>query len=162
MKNIMERRKLGSGAPAIAIGLLVIGLLGGPSAFGAEPTEKKVSAVAARIDGQVVTVQELEKALAPQLAKLGEQRYQLMQSKLEELIADRLLEREAKRRGITLEALFQAEVLSKIPEVNHEEVSAFITQNKSRLRGEDAELRPKVKEYLTNEKVNQQLRQRLL
>ena len=152
----MERRKLGSGPPAIAIGLLIIGLLGGPSAFGAEPTEKKVSAVAARIDGQVVTVQELEKALAPQLAKLGEQRYQLMQSKLEELIADRLLEREAKRRGITLEALFEAEVLSKIPEVNDEEVSAFITQNKSRLRGEDAELRPKVKEYLTNEKVNQQ------
>jgi protein-disulfide isomerase len=109
--------------------------------------------VAARVDGQVVTLDELEKALAPQLAKLQEQKFQLMESKLEELIAERLLTIEAKRRGITVEELLKAEVTSKAPEVTDAEVAAFMTQNKARLQGQEAELRPKVRDYLRDQKV---------
>jgi protein-disulfide isomerase len=75
---------------------------------------------------------------------------------LDELIEERLLEQEAKRRAMTVEALLKAEVSSKVPEVTDAEVTSFITENKARLRGETAELRPKVRDYLRDQKVAQQ------
>lgn len=141
---------------AIAIGaaFLLWAVLWGQSAFGGEPPVKPVEpGVAARVDGQAVTLDELEKALAPQLAKLQDQKFQLMESKLEELIGERLLALEAKRRGITVEELLKAEVASKVAEVTDAEVTTFMTQNKARLQGDPAELRPKVREYLKEQKV---------
>ena len=144
---------------AIGLGFFLLALFAGRYALGGEArAEKQGLEVAARIDGQVVTVQELEKALAPQLAKLEEQKYQLMESKLEELIAESLLAQEAKRRGVTVEALLKDEVVSQVPEVTETEVTAFITENKARLRGEAEELRPQVRDYLTDQRVAQKQR----
>ena len=146
-------------AVATGVVLLLFGLLGARVAMGDEGQGKtKEHGVAARVDEQVITMQELEKALAAQLAKLQEQKYQLIQSKLDELIEGRLLEQEAKRRGMTVEALLKAEVSSKVPEVTDAEITSFITENKARLRGETAELRPKVRDYLRDQKVAQQAR----
>ena len=141
----------------IGAGLLAIGLLVGRFALGGEaPGRKQEPGVAARIDDQVISMQELEQGLASQLAKIQEQRHQLMESKLEELIAGRLLAREAKRRGISVEELLKAEVVSKVPEATEADVTAFITQNKGRLQAETAELRLKVREHLREQKVAQQ------
>ena len=111
--------------------------------------------MAARVVDEVVTLDEIEKAVASQLAQLEEQRYQLMASKLDELIAERLLAWEAKRRGISVEQLLKADVLSKVPNVTEADVTTFITQNKARLQEETAELRLKVREYLREQKVAQ-------
>ena len=98
-------------ATAIGAAFLLWAVLCEQSAFGGGPPVKPVEpGVAARVDGQVVTLDELEKVLAPQLAKLQDQKFQLMASKLEELIAGRLLALEAKRRAITVEELLKAEV----------------------------------------------------
>ena len=140
----------------IGAGLLLIGLLVGGFALGGQRSKSKEAEVVARIDDQVITMQELESALAAQLANLQEQKYQLMQSKLDELIEGRLLEQEAKRRAMAVEALLKAEVSSKVAEVTDAEVTSFITENKARLRGEEAELRPKVRDYLRDQKVAQQ------
>jgi protein-disulfide isomerase len=142
-----------------AIGLLFLfsSLFEARFALGGEAQEKrKEPGVAARVADEVVTLDEIEKAVASQLAQLDEQRYQLMQSKLEELIAGRLLAREAKRRGIAVEELLKAEVVSKVPEVTEADVTTFITQNKGRLQEETAELRLKVRGYLREQKVAQQ------
>src|SRR3972149_10384731 len=81
--------------------LLLLWLLAARVAIGNEGQGKtKEQRVAARVDDQVITMQELENTLAAQLAKLQEQKNQLMQSKLDELIEERLLEREAKRRAM--------------------------------------------------------------
>src|SRR5574337_293002 len=147
--------KSGSVRRPVAIGavFLLWVVLWGQSAFGGGPAAKPAQpGVAARVDDQVVTLDELEKALAPQLAKLQEQKFQLMESKLEELIGERLLALEAKRRGITVEELLKAEVTSKVTEVTDAEVAGFMTQNKARLQGNEAELRPKVRDYLRSQK----------
>lgn len=141
---------------AIAIGaaFLFWVVLWEQSAFGGGPPAKPVDpGVAAKVGDQVVTLDELEKALAPQLAKLHDQKFQLMESKLEELIEERLLALEAKRRGITGEELLKAEVTSKVHEVTDAEITTFMTQNKARLQGEPAELRLKVRDYLREQKV---------
>jgi protein-disulfide isomerase len=144
---------------AVTIGgvLLLLGLLGVRAAVGEERREKATEQkVAARVDDQVITMQDLESALAPQLAKLQEQKYQLMQSKLDELIEGRLLGQEAKRRGVTVEALLKAEVLSKVPKVTEVEVKTFISENKARLKGEGAEVSARVRDYLTSQQEAQQ------
>lgn len=153
--------KSSSGRRAIAIGaaFLLWTVLWQQSAFGGEPTAKPVqSKVAATIDDYAITLDEIEKALAQQLAKLEDQKFQLLESKLEELIEKRLLAVEAKRRGITVEELLTAEVTSKIPEVSDAEVTAFITQNRTRLQGDEAGLRPKVRDYLSDQKTEEKQR----
>ena len=155
MFNLKIRPKLST--MAIGLGFFLFGLFAGRYALGGEVKEKKKEpGVAARVGDRVVTFEELEKALAPQLARLEEEKYKLMESKLEELIAERLLAREAKRRGVKVEDLLKAEISSKVPEVTEAEVTSFITQNKGRLREETAELRLKVRDYLREQKEAQQ------
>src|SRR5574337_532233 len=126
-----ERWAVATGAVFL---LLLWAVLWQQPAFAGEPRAKSVEpGVAAKVGDQVVTLEELEKALAPQLAKLQEQKFQLMESKLEELIEERLLALEAKRRGMAIEDLIKAEVTSKVPEVSDAEVTAFMIQNKARL-----------------------------
>ena len=147
-KSRSERWAFAAGAV-----FLVWTVLCRPSASGAEPTTKSVEpGVAATVGDQVVTREELETALTQQLAKLEEQKFQLMESKLDTLIEERLLTLEAKRRGITVEELVKAEVTSKVPDVTDAEVSGFMTQNKARLQGDESELRPKVRDYLRSQK----------
>ncbi|MDE2058671.1 MAG: thioredoxin domain-containing protein [candidate division NC10 bacterium] len=151
---LLGKSRFGRRAIAINGAFLLSVLLWQQPAFSAGPSVKPVqTGVAAKVDDQVITLGEIEKALTPQLAKLQDQKFQLMESKLEELIEERLLALEAKRRGITVEELLKAEVTSKVPEVTDAEVTAFMTQNRARLQGEEAELRPKVRDYLRDQKA---------
>lgn len=153
-KSRSERR-----AMAVGASLLLWVVLWGQLALGGGPLAKPLEpSVAAKVGDQVVTFDELEKALAPQLAKLQDQKFQLMESKLEELIGERLLAVEAKRRGITVEELLKTEVTAKVPEVTDAEVATFMTQNKARLQGEPSDLRLKVGEHLRGQKLQERQR----
>ena len=111
---------------------------------------------AATVGDEVISMTDLEKSSAIELASLDEQRYRLLDRKLGQIIAERLLAREAKRRGVSLEALVQAEVTSKTPPVTGEDVNAFITQNRARLpQGDEADLKGKVADYLHRLQVSQ-------
>ena len=102
-------------------------------------------------------LEEVEQGVKPQLAKLEEQRHEVLDQRLDQLIGERLLAQEAKRRSISVEELLKPEVLAKAPEVPDTEVPAFITQNKTRLpKLEDAELRLQVWDHLRAQKVNDQ------
>jgi protein-disulfide isomerase len=104
---------------------------------------------AATIGDEVISMADLERSSATELASLDEQRYRVLDRKLSQIIAERLLAREAKRRGVSLEALLHAEVSSKTPPVTGEDVNAFIAQNRARLpQGNDPELKSKVADYL--------------
>jgi len=153
-KNNVERLAVALGLVGLALGLLEPRFASG----GAAEKKETGAAAAARIGDRVITMDELERSLALQLAKLQEQRYQLMQSKLEELIEQHLLEQEAKRRGVTVDALVKEDVLTKVQGVTDADVGQFMNENQARLRGNPAELRPKVREYLTSERVTAQRR----
>lgn len=123
----------------------------------AEAQQAKSGTLAAKVGDEVITQEELEQALAPQLAKIEQQRFQLLEQKLEELIGDRLVAQEAKKRGMTVEQLLKAEVYARAPEVSEAEVANFIAQNRGRLpQGDEAEIRLKVWDYLRSQKVTQQ------
>jgi len=112
--------------------------------------------VAATIGDEVITMADLERLSATELATLDEQRYRLLDRKLALIIAERLVTAEAKRRGVSVEALLHAEVTSKTPPVTGEDVNAFIAQNRAQLpQGNDAELKPKVADYLHRLQLSQ-------
>ena len=106
---------------------------------------------AATIGNEVISLTDLEKSVATELASLDEQRYRVLERKLNQVISERLIAREAARRGVSLEALVHAEIASKTPPVTGEDVNAFIAQNRARLpqgQADDPELKAKVADYL--------------
>jgi protein-disulfide isomerase len=104
--------------------------------------------VVATVGNEVITMAELERLSATELASIDEQRHRVLDRKLAMIIAERLINAEAKRRGVSVEALLQAEVLSKMPPLTGEDVDAFIAQNRARLPANDPDLKSKVSDYL--------------
>jgi protein-disulfide isomerase len=119
-------------------------------------TSEAPKGAAATVGDDVISMAELEQSAAAELANLDQQRYRLLDQKLDQLIADRLLAREAKRRGMSVDALVQAEVSSKTSLATADDVNAFITQNRARLpQGDEAELRLKVADFLNRRLAGQ-------
>jgi protein-disulfide isomerase len=109
--------------------------------------------VVATVDGQSITATDLDETTAGSVAKLEEQIYQLKRDRLEELIADRLLASEAKRRGITVDALVAQEITSKVAPVTDNDVEKFVAENRERIQGDPVRLTPRIKAYLGDQRV---------
>ena len=107
----------------------------------------------AEIDGQPITVEEVEKALGAPLAKLQEQLYTLKRQKVEALIAEHLLVKEAAKRGLTVQTLLDTEVTSKVGLVTEQEIETYYQANKARLQGEEATVREQLRTQLQNQKL---------
>ena len=109
--------------------LLVVGLHGGATA--AETQKPQTSPTLALIGDDPVTEAEVDALVRPQLAELRQKTFQLRSQGLDELIAQRLAEREAKRRGITLAALVKVEVDDKVV-ITDADLRALYAANKAR------------------------------
>jgi protein-disulfide isomerase len=130
----------------------------GPSPSGAQtpaPPAPASPEVLAVVNGSPITDADLRKAAGLELARVEEQLYQLRKDQLEGLIALRLFEAEAKRRGITPQQLEETEVVAKAGVVSEPEVDAFIEANRARIRGDVTQLRPQVRDYLQAQKREQ-------
>jgi protein-disulfide isomerase len=100
-----------------------------------------------------VTMADLESMLAPQLAKLDQQRQQLLEQGLDRLVEQKLMETEAAARGIEVLALQQAEVQAKIGDVTDAEVSAWYQENQARVQGRPLDqIAPQIKQFLTQQR----------
>lgn len=97
--------------------------------------------VLATIDGQKITSAEVLEAAASQLVELEQKRYEALKSTLDRMVEDRLLENEAAKRNIEVEALIEAEVRSKLGTPSDEELRSMYEQYKNAqpLRGKSFE-----------------------
>ena len=129
--------------------LMVLGLLA------AAQTPAKGEPLA-ELDGEAITAEEVEKAIAAQLSKLEEQIYDLKRHQVEALITERLLAREAAKRGITVPALLDAEVTTKVALVTEQEIETFYQANKARLKGNEATVREQIRAHLQKQKLAEQ------
>ncbi len=105
------------------------------------------------VDGVVIGSEEVEKSLAGQLTKLEEQIYNLKRQKLDALINDKLLEKEAAKRKLTVTALIDSEVTAKVGLITEQEIENFYQDNKTQIKGEQAEVREKIRTYLQNQRL---------
>ncbi len=150
---------MSSRGPRILAAAPIVALLIGLHAASAQPGQSGRNAgAAAKVGHEVITQQELEQAAKAELAKLEEQRYAILEQKLEQLIGEKLLAQEAARRNLSLEQLLKTEVYGKAADVPESEVTAFIQQNRSRLPrgGDETDLRLRVWDHLRSQRVAQQ------
>ena len=110
--------------------------------------------ILAEIEGEPITAEQVEESIGSQISKLQEQIYNLKREKIEAIVAEKLLAKEAARRGITVTALLDKEVTSKVGLVTEQEVDDFYKKNKAQMRGDEAKLRQQIRSYLQNQKLN--------
>ncbi|HEU4870926.1 MAG TPA: thioredoxin domain-containing protein [Pyrinomonadaceae bacterium] len=102
--------------------------------------------VMATINGESITLGDIENSLLPMIFDVQEQVYRLRKEELDRSINDTLLAQEAQRRKITIHALLDAEVRPKA--VTDEEVQAFYEGNKDRVSGDLAQTKDAIRRYL--------------
>ncbi|MHB8215775.1 MAG: DsbA family protein [Candidatus Sulfotelmatobacter sp.] len=111
------------------------------------------SSTVAEVDGEKISLQDLKQTAGEPLAKLDEQIYRLQQQKLEQMIADRLLEREARRRKISLESLLETEVTSKATAVTPGEIHRVYELNKNQLQKPESEVQEQLRTLLRDQNI---------
>ena len=116
--------------------------------------EPKTAQPAAEVNGEIIHMDELDRALGFRLVKLTEQIYDLRRQELESLVEQKLLAQEAEKRKIAVPALLDEEVTSKVGLVTEIEIDQFYQQNKARLTGDENEIRQKIRPYLQEQKLN--------
>jgi protein-disulfide isomerase len=138
------RRLLLVGA-SVGIGAIGWFLLGDSTSLtAAEPQQK----VMVKIGNETITESQVAKNAAGELLKVERQRQEVMENAARQQARDRLLELEAKKRGITKEALLEAEVNSKSAAVTDAQVDQFYEERKAQIRGTKEQVAPQIKQYL--------------
>jgi protein-disulfide isomerase len=107
----------------------------------------------AEVDGERISFQDLKAASGERLARLEEETYRLKQQKLEQMIEDKLLAREALRRNIPLESLIDSEIRSKTADVTSQEVHNVYEANKDRLQKPESEIEGQLRSLLRDQKI---------
>jgi protein-disulfide isomerase len=87
--------------------------------------------VVATVNGQPITEQDLEPAIRSQLQQIRTQEYQIKSEALEKLIRARILEAEAKKRGVTVDKLLDQDVSALVTEPEEAQVRATYDQQRN-------------------------------
>jgi hypothetical protein len=130
---------------------VILALTLGVSSIGTETTAREP---VAEVNGEAITAEDLEWAFEARLRQLEKPLYNLKRRELEALIAERLLAQEAAKREISVRALLDTEVTAKVEAVTEQEIDAFYQANKARLRGEEADIRQRIRTYLEQQKLS--------
>ena len=153
--HFSSRRQGPWGLVVLALLVSVAGCGNAAQSSPATPAEgpKNAGEVLATVDGESITRGEVESALGATLAKLEEQAYQLRKQQVDELIADRLIAAEAKRRGTSVDALVAQEITAHVAAVTETDVDAFIEANRSRIPGDPKALTGQIRAYLEHQRT---------
>ena len=109
----------------------------------------------ATVNGVSILASDLP--IAPEERKLRQQLYALQGKALGEVIANMLLEEEAKRRSLTVNDLIQTEVNPKVGAPTNAEIRQFYEQNKARIKKPLKEVRDSVVSVLKQAKARRHL-----
>lgn len=143
-----------TGAPAKATAPAASASAGAPvggAGSGSDPAAGGTGAVAV-VAGQEITWEELDRKAAGRLIRLRSQAYDTRRQVLDQMIDERLVEAEAKSRGITAEALLKSDVSDKVTEPTEQEAREFWEANPRKGGGDFEQMKGKVIEFLKKKK----------
>src|SRR5256712_1704418 len=135
-----------------ASALLFVFLLFG-SAQGQTVDQQKQSL--AVVGGQTIYDDELMPIVQTQVFPLRLQEYEVKSKALDNLINQKLLEAEAKKKGIPAEKLLDQEVDAKVPEPTEAELQALYIVQKEQLRKSFDEIKAQLQQLLKQAKLQQ-------
>jgi protein-disulfide isomerase len=107
----------------------------------------------ATVNGETISAKDLSEASGEPLAKLEQQVYQFKQEKLQEMIDDRLLAREARRRNVSLQSLMDTEITAKAAPVTAEDIHRIYELNKTQLQRPESEVADQLRSLLLEQNV---------
>jgi protein-disulfide isomerase len=110
----------------------------------------------AEVDHRAILASDLQKFAGRELSVQRENLYKLEKQKLEEYISAFLLTQEAKKRGVSVEAVLNQEVNSKILPVGDDEIDVFYKSNKARIGVDLDKVREQIRGFLRNQKIEAQ------
>jgi predicted DsbA family dithiol-disulfide isomerase/Skp family chaperone for outer membrane proteins len=124
------------------------------------------------VNGEAITQEELDRAAAADLrnvetkrlqkdAELAQDKQQALTRALDGLVADKLIDLEAKKNNMTKEQLLEAEVNSNVDTPSDQEVNAFYEANKAQIPIPKEQALPQVKQYMI-ERSRSQWHERLI
>jgi protein-disulfide isomerase len=113
----------------------------------------------AEVNGQAITQEELNQAAADDLkgletkriqndVSLAQDKQEILNKALDEIVANKLIEAEAKKQSISPEKLLENEVDNKVKLPSDADADAFYEANKARIPIPKEQAMPQVKEYL--------------
>jgi hypothetical protein len=108
--------------------------------------------VLAIVNNKQITMGDIENSLRPLIFNVQKQVYAARKQDLELKINDTLLAQEAKKRGLTTQALLDAEVTAKVARVTDAQAQAFYEENKERISGEFAQTKAQIIQYMQERK----------
>jgi len=112
--------------------------------------------VLATVDGRNITEADIAKNIAAQMTQIDNQIYATKKRAVDALIADQLLDQEAKKRGVSREQLLKQEVKDKVTPVTDAEVEKVYNDNKDKVGGRTlAELKAPITQQLQNSREQQ-------
>ena len=115
------------------------------------PTFVRADTVAT-VAGDSISRDDVEKRVRPQLIEVENNRYEILEQGVNEAVAEKLLEKEAKSRGVSVSDLRKTEIEAKVPPPSDEDVQKLFDQNKAQLGGQTLdELKPKIQQYLVGQ-----------
>jgi protein-disulfide isomerase len=98
-----------------------------PPAAATEDPRKAV----AQVGGASITLEEVDRRAAGKLQRLRNEEYDARRQALDEIIIERLLQKEAAERGVTQDALLKAEVDAKVTPPTATDVKTIYEQNRA-------------------------------
>lgn len=107
---------------------------------------------AAIVNGVTITTKDLKKATGESVTELQRQVIDARKRELDLTINTRLLELEAKKRGVSTTKLLDQEVVSKVARPTIAEAQAFYDQNKARIKEDFKEVAEDVINYLLDQR----------
>jgi len=119
----------------------------------------------ASFNGTAITEDDLRKAAAADLdrlsiqvqqirANLAREEQQILETNLIQLLADKLFEAEAAKRGISKEAFLEQELKGKVKDPTAQDISAFYQANKQRFQRPLDQVTDEIRQYLKTENLN--------
>ncbi|NVJ22904.1 thioredoxin domain-containing protein [Myxococcus sp. AM011] len=116
-----------------------------------EPTPDTV--VATFGDGQKITYKELNDRVQEPLANLEKQQFQIRKRGLEGMVTEKLVDAEAKKRGITQDAFLKAEIDDKVPAPTEEKIKEVYDGAAGQLPPGSTfeQMKPQILEFLTQQ-----------
>jgi len=109
----------------------------------------------ATVDGQAITEDYINPYVQSQLRPLRDQEYQIKRKALDNLVNQRVLEAEAKKKGFTTDMLLQQEVDAKVVEPTNVELNAIYAVQKEQLNRPFEEVKPQLQQNLKKAKIQQ-------
>ncbi len=118
-------------------------------------TPSKHTQPIAVVAGQNIYEDELQPLIQTQLRPLRQKEYEIKSKALEDLVSQKLLEAEAKKKGFTVAKLLEQEADAKVPDPSEAEVEAFYEGQKERYNRPFEDIKTQLRQSLKQARAQQ-------